>query len=138
MALLVIVGERPDYQQTNVDNPIQPIVDDSGTKRFKANKIVRYILDHGGINMNDIARLDFDQSDREQFAQLIGYSLGGFSELSYVRDTTYETAVRIVEQGKTEEQAKIEVLEEKLAKVRELLRQLVPEVFRIHPDDLIE
>lgn len=76
-----------------MDHPVQPlVVDKSGITRFKMNAIVRHLLDNGGIDMNQIAMLDFEQNDREQFAQLIGYSLGGFSDLSYVRDETYELA----------------------------------------------
>jgi len=70
-------------------SPMQPlIVDSHGTVRFQRNKIVEYLLDNGGIDLNQIARLPFTQEDREQFAQLIGYSLKGFHELSYVSDKT--------------------------------------------------
>ncbi len=37
----------------------------------------------------------------------------------------------------TEKDLRIQVLEAKLTKVREALRGLVPELFRIHPDDLV-
>lgn len=47
--------------------------------------------------MNALACLDFTQSDREQFAELIGYSLRGFSELSYVTDETLNAAVAMIE-----------------------------------------
>ena len=74
-------------------NPIQPLEKDShGVLRFKENKIVRYLLDNGGITLNDLATMDFSQDDSEQFAQLIGYSLSGFGELSYVSDETYWAA----------------------------------------------
>lgn len=76
-------------------HPIQPLViDPHGVVRFKRNEIVHYILKHGGISLNDIAAMDFSVEDQEQFAQLIGYSIGGFSELSYVTDETYEQAER--------------------------------------------
>lgn len=56
--------------------PIQPIEKDANqTLRFKANAIVKYLLDNGGIDMNKLAVLDFSVEDRQQFAQLIGYSL---------------------------------------------------------------
>lgn len=75
-------------------HPIQPLEkDEHGTLRFKANAIVRYLLNSGDIDMNHLAVLPFSQNDREQFAQLIGYSLCGFSELSYVSHETYEKAV---------------------------------------------
>jgi len=121
-----------------MDHPIQPIViDEHGVTRFKSNAIVRYLLDAGIIDMNRLACLPFEQNDREQFAQLIGYSLGGFSELSYVRDVTYETALKMSKAEKTEQQARLEVLEGKLEKARSCLRELVPELFRIHHDDLV-
>ncbi len=74
-------------------HPIQPLdLDEHGTLRFKSNAIVRHLLDHGGIDMNALAVMKFSQEDREQFAQLIGYSLSGFGELSYVSDETYSAA----------------------------------------------
>lgn len=76
-------------------HPLQPLIlNEHGTVRFKANEIVRYLLDHGGLDMNKLAILPFKAEDREQFAQLIGYSLSGFSELSYVSDSAYERAYR--------------------------------------------
>lgn len=122
-----------------MNHPIQPIItDEHGIKRFKDNKIVRYLLDAGEINMNQLARMPFDQDDREQFAQLIGYSVSGFSDLSYVRDITYETAVKMSEDGKSELEARIEVLESKLDAVRNAIRSITPKLFRIHPDDLVD
>lgn len=117
-------------------HPIQPLeLDDQKTMRFKANKIVLYLLDKGPFDMNDIAEKDFPREDREQFAQLIGYSLGGFADLGYVRDTTYEAAEGVAE-GSSEDQARISTLEAKLAVVRKGMLEIVPELFRIHPDDL--
>ena len=120
-------------------HPIQPIApDEHGTLRFKANAIVRHLLDHGGLDMNKLAVIDFTQEDREQFAQLIGYSLSGYSELSYVSDESYETARVMSESGQSEAESRIEYLERTLGKVRDGLREIVPAVFRIHPDDLTE
>lgn len=119
-------------------HPIQPLYkDESGTVRFKANAIVTYLLDNGPFDMNHLALQDFSQGDREQFVQLIGYSLSGFSDLSYVRDETYETASKMAEDGLSESDAKIEYLSETLETVREGLREIVPSVFRICPEDLI-
>lgn len=72
-------------------NPMQPLVKDQhGTVRFKGNAIVEYLLECARVgksaDLNHIARLDFTQDDRCQFAQLIGYSLSGYHELSYVSD----------------------------------------------------
>lgn len=75
-------------------HPIQPIVTDGyGTFRFKGNEIVKFLLDNGGFDMNDLAMMVFTDEDREQFAQLIGYSVSGFGSLSYVSDETYDKAV---------------------------------------------
>lgn len=74
-------------------HPTQPLeLDPNGTLRFKENKIVSHLLDHGGMDMNYLAVQGFSQEDEEQFAQLIGYSLSGFSELSYVSDETLDRA----------------------------------------------
>lgn len=75
-------------------HPMQPVYTDSeGTYRFKANAIVRYMLDLGFTDLNKLAIIPFSAEDREQFAQLIGYSVSGFGELSYVRDSTYARIV---------------------------------------------
>lgn len=81
-------------------HPIQPLVkDEDGILRFKKNAIVMYLLNSSDTDMNKLAMLPFSQNDREQFAQLIGYSLSGFSELSYVSDKTYErAAAQVVKQ----------------------------------------
>lgn len=80
-------------------HPVQPlIVDADGVMRFKANAIVRFLLNAGPFDMNHLALMPFTQEDREQFAQLIGYSLSGFGELSYVTDETYARAEAQLEQ----------------------------------------
>lgn len=83
-------------KKTYQPQPMQPVAkDDHGVVRFRANAIVRHLLDHGGIDLNQIARLDFSQEDREQLAQLIGYSISGYHELSYVSDESCaEASVR--------------------------------------------
>jgi hypothetical protein len=129
----------------SVRHPIQPIVKDiNGTLRFKANAIVRYLLDFnagghgkpGHIGMNELAVMEFSQEDREQFAQLIGYSLSGFGELSYASNDTYGVVDKMAEKKADERDARIAYLEETIKKVREGLKTVVPELFRIHPDDL--
>lgn len=70
-------------------HPMQPLVEDEqGTLRFKKNKIVRFLLDAGPFDLGQLALMPFDDEDREQFAQLIGYSLSGFGGLDYVSDET--------------------------------------------------
>jgi len=118
-------------------HPIQPLaLDEHGVLRFKSNAIVRYLLDNGGIDMNDLARQGFSQEDSEQFAQLIGYSLSGFGDLSYVSDATYDAADNMHEKGLTESDARIVYFEETLEEVQEGVKKAAAALFRIHPDDL--
>jgi len=78
-----------------LNHPIQPLeVDEHGVVRFKQNAIVRYLLDQGGIDLNQISGTPFSRQDRVQFAQLIGYSMGGFGDLSYVTQEDYEAAYK--------------------------------------------
>lgn len=121
------------------DHPIQPLVQATdGTVRFKENKIVRFLLDAGPFDMNKIACMEFSQNDREQFAQLIGYSLCGFGELSYVRNTTYDTAAAMSQSELSEAQARILVLEGQLSLARKAVKELVPALFRVAQEDLVE
>ncbi len=70
---------------TQPKHPMQPLVRHrDGTVRFKRNRLVEYLLDNGGIDMNKLAMLKFSAEDRQQFAQLIGYSIDGYMDLSYV------------------------------------------------------
>ncbi len=63
--------------------PAQPLVWDGDVIRFRANRIVRFLLDAGPFDMNQLAVMPFDREEYEQFAQLIGYSVSGFDDLSY-------------------------------------------------------
>jgi len=73
---------------------VRPLIrDNSGTIRFKANALVVHLLENGGLNMNDLSQVpNVSVGDREEFAQLIGYSVRGFEELSYVSDEAVEAA----------------------------------------------
>ena len=78
-----VLGES-DYRD-RARRTFQPlIVDDGGNVRFKANMIVKFLLNKGGYSMNDFSLLAFSPEDRAQFAQLIGYSISGYGELNYV------------------------------------------------------
>ena len=79
-------------------HPRQPIVVDThGVARFKKNEIVRCLLDAGPFDMNHLGVGRFSREDREQFAQLIGYSVSGFGDLSYASDEVYDEAAAEVE-----------------------------------------
>lgn len=117
------MSEQPQH-------PVQPLVTDSeGVLRFKANAIVRYLLDNGPFNLNDLALLPFSNEDREQFAQLIGYSLSGFGDLSYVSDETYDRAES--QGGETKETLSLNI-------VLELLRDTLIVAGYVGPNRLIE
>jgi hypothetical protein len=81
-------------------HPMQPVVwDGHGVVRFQANPIVDFMLDalsERGISLNELARMSaakgWTNNDWEQLSQLIGYSVSGFADLSYVRDSTWNRA----------------------------------------------
>lgn len=100
--------------------PMQPVIrDDGGRVRFRENAIVRYIVDHaaevvhpgartidpdtgkpyhqGRLNLSKLLLMNFPQEDLEQFAQLMGYSIAGYHELSYVSDESCAQASALAE-----------------------------------------
>ena len=76
--------------------PMQPMQN----KRFEANPIIEHFIE----DLNAVAIWcqlnDIDGKYQEQLAQLIGYSLSGYGELSYVSDESYDRAVKSL-QGET-------------------------------------
>lgn len=66
-------------------HPMQPIYeDDRGVVRFVPNKIIAYLHERGVIDLNAIGMMfRNDPDDQMQLAQLIGYSVSGFGDLSY-------------------------------------------------------
>jgi len=122
-------------------NPIQPLSNDAhGVLRFKPNAIVQHLLDtHSSCDMNTLRAMNFTNDDRQQFAQLIGYSLSGYGDLrSYVDDESYSVAVHVAD-SIDERDARITVLEKKLADLRAFvitLREPMAQLFEMHPDDL--
>jgi len=119
-------------------NPIQPLyIDEDGTLRFKRNEIVDFILENGGIDLNQIAGMKFSQDDREQFAQLIGYSHSGYGDLSYVSDETWYAAQKQYEDETVISlSARVIYLEEKLRNLREMFAEPVAQLYNMHIDDL--
>lgn len=78
------------------EEPMQPVgKDPNGTHRFLENRIVRDMLDkcsRTGFSLNEIAAGNYSPAERRQVAQLIGYSVGGYMDLSYVNDESAERA----------------------------------------------
>lgn len=95
-AVNAAVQALKDQQESVKDkNPMQPIVDTNGVHRFKSNKIVDKLYDYAvlhGYGLNEMALDDFSDDDRQQFAQLIGYSVSGYGTLSYCDEDVYENA----------------------------------------------
>lgn len=94
--------------------PMQPVeFDEYGVARFKRNEIVNYLLrwcasKNGAVgyhedtsgpapDLNQLATMDFTREDWTQLAQLSGYSISGFGELSYVSDEDYAKAEQALE-----------------------------------------
>ncbi|MCY1344551.1 hypothetical protein D9M68_19280 [compost metagenome] len=70
------------------EEPIQPVyLDANGHIRFLENRIVRDLLDFASgyrYDLNWIACQGYTAEEHRQFAQLIGYSVSGYGDLSYV------------------------------------------------------
>ena len=122
-------------------HPIQPLEqDEHGVLRFKVNALVRHLLDNGPFDMNTLASGGFSNEDRQQFAQLIGYSLSGYGDLrSYVDDYSYGVAAYMAEDHLDEKDARIAYLEAKLNDFKVLLTALqepIANLYGIDPSDL--
>lgn len=118
-------------EQERVVMPLQPIMNG----RFVPNRIVEMLLEVAPTDMNKIACMNFTDQERMQFAQLIGYSLSGFSELSYVDDETWEAAANATV-GMSEAEARYYALRQQLDEIRGGLKIASAAAFKIHPDDL--
>ena len=81
-----------------IKHPMQPIhFAKDKVIRFKQNAIVRFILDAGPNDLNKLATMDFTKDDWTQFMQLIGYSVSGYGELSFVDKKVIKEADAIAE-----------------------------------------
>jgi hypothetical protein len=124
---------------SDLTQPIQPIYrDHNGVERFHPNKIVQYLLDNGGLDLNDLARVDFPGADREQFHQLIGYSVSAWGGLSSTTDETWRAVEIRREIDLRDSDARTRALREMLSEARQGVRAAAVALFGIHPDDLGE
>ncbi len=74
----------PNTTEGGPHNLQQIVLDPRGTPRFRENQLVTYLLEAGPFDMNKLAVLpNISRFDRAQFAQLIGYSVSGYGDLSY-------------------------------------------------------
>lgn len=126
-------------QYKHIQHPMQPIfTDGNGVRRFKPNAIISHLFEVGVINLNKLAMLDFSNEDRQQFAQLLGYSVSGYSDLSYVDSYAYSRISSTTQDSTQEEQlkARIDYLENQIKELKKQLREPIAALFEIHPDDL--
>lgn len=122
---------------TQPAHPLQPLVlSENQELRFKPNAIVRFLLDRGPFTMGDLAAEDFSQEDREQFAQLLGYSHRFASELSYMRSEVLDAAMAEYENPGQSPSSREAVLQGRLNALRSQLRGPIAELFDLHPDTL--
>lgn len=119
-------------------HPMQPLELVNGVLRFRANKIVRALLEHSqkaGFGLNELARFPHSKEDWSQFAQLIGYSHSGAA--AYLTNDELDAAARMHEAGETEADARARIAEERLERVRIGMRDTVADLYDKHPDDLL-
>ena len=123
-------------------HPIQPFITDKhGTLRFKENRIVSDILDFAtmhGFGLNEIASKEYSVEDRQQLAQLIGYSLSGYGDLrSYVDDAAFAAAeTKARGSKKSEVEIERDYYRKEFKRLRKALQKPMAHLFEIHPDDL--
>jgi hypothetical protein len=118
-------------------HPIQSIyVDANGVPRFRANAIVEFLLENGGLDLHTLGMMDFSNEDREQFSQLVGYSLSGYGGLHHVSDESDTAAQQMFEAGQSEADARIEYLGAELDALKTTLKASVARLYGINPDSL--
>ena len=82
-----------------MSHPMQPIEfsdpEHPQSVRFKPNGIVRFLLNfsHGkGVGLNELGDMPWPQEDWDQFYQLIGMSVSGYSDCSLVSNEAKDAA----------------------------------------------
>jgi len=81
--------------------------------RFRKNRIVDKLLEvasANGYSLNEIA-IDaaagkYTKDEQRQLAQLIGYSVSGYGDLSYVTDRAWAAAYQAVQESSVPERVK--------------------------------
>ena len=72
---------------------MQPIyLDEHGVVRFKCNEIIKKLVRDKTIDLSEIDFAAFPTPDVEQFFQLLGYSVSGYGDISFVRPETIAAA----------------------------------------------
>lgn len=87
--------QKEDPARAALAHPMQPIIMVGNVVRFKENAMVRRLLDVAGkhgCSLNDLAGMGFSAEDHMQLAQLIGYSVSGYGDLSFASAESVATA----------------------------------------------
>lgn len=118
-------------------HPMQPVsLDKDGVMRFKPNQIINHLFDTGKLDLNQLATMKFSNNDREQIAQLLGYSVSGYGDLSYVSRESLAVADAMClpeNMAKSELQLQNEHLRDELKLFRDTMAQACIETFGTDP-----
>jgi hypothetical protein len=67
----------------DLPHPMQPVgLDADGIARFKANAIVRFLLEKSPTNIQELSCIPWPDGDFTHLMQLLGYSVSGYGDLS--------------------------------------------------------
>lgn len=100
-------------------HPIQPLeLDAKGVLRFKKNRILECCVEQSNLSKLT-AMFDRDEykDDWNQLAQVIGYSHSGAP--SYLTEETWQAALKMHKEGKSELQARYEALRDEVARLED-------------------
>ncbi len=78
--------ERAVRRRERAEHPMQPVIRDDGVSRFKPNLVVAFLYDAAKRELGGFVEVNFHDDDRAQFAQLIGYRVDAFCDLSFVSE----------------------------------------------------
>lgn len=115
-------------------HPVQPLVRVDGVVRFQMNKVVRYLLDHGSLNLNDVEKQSFPQEDRAQFYQLIGTSVSAWGDYDF-SDPRVEDALARLEEDESGKETELKDVEQIRAALQ-ALRARIPEDLHAEVDKI--
>lgn len=68
------------------------IKDEDGTRRFKPNAVVQWLVRTGKVNLNDIPVWSIPGEDLDEFWQMLGYKVCDYCELSFISESSKDEA----------------------------------------------
>lgn len=82
--------------EAKLRQPTQPLFKERNIVKFKPNPIVVYLLENSRVDLTTISRMEFKDEDRTQLVQLLGASIGEFSDLPFVdKDVLQEVKAQV-------------------------------------------